>query len=121
MRHPTLLSRLAAVLMIALPGAQWASAETSSWVGGPAEPAPATKKKTEPKTAPVKIIKTVPGTPNILPTIAPPAAPNSQAAPLAPSAPAGPAPANASPAPHLRARDRPARLAPPGRLERQAQ
>ena len=73
-----LTMRLAAVMAIALVGAGDASAETSSWVGrndGPAEPAPAAKKKAEPKAAPVKIIKTVPGTPTVLPAIAPPVAP----------------------------------------------
>jgi hypothetical protein len=59
MRRPTFISRLAAAMAICLLGAGGASAETSSWVGrndGPAEPAPAAKKKAEPKTAPVKII-----------------------------------------------------------------
>ena len=90
MHRSTFVSRLVAAMTIALLGASGASAETSSWVGrndGPAEPAPATKRKAEPKTAPVKIIKTVPGTPAVLPAIMPPLPPSSQTAPVAPAAP----------------------------------
>src|SRR5262245_52735538 len=99
MRSSSLMPAIAAAMVLASldPGA--ARAETSSWVGrddGPAEPAPASKKKADPKAAPApKIIKTVPGTPTVLPSLAPPVAPSSQASPVAPAAPkamANPAP-----------------------------
>src|SRR5262249_15022346 len=65
------------------------------------------RKKADPKAAPApKIIKTVPGTPTVLPTLAPPVAPSSQASPVAPAAPAvqgsKPAPKAAEPAPEAK-------------------
>src|SRR5262245_27213068 len=96
MHNSTLMLRLAAVMLVALYGASGAGAETSSWVGrsdGPAEPA--AKKKAEPKGAPVKAIKTVPGTLTVLPVITPSPAPGTQTAPIAPAA--SPAPSRATP------------------------
>ena len=90
MRRASLTIRLIGAMAAALLAAAGARAETSSWAGrndGPAEPAPAAKKKAEPKAAPAKIIKTVPGTPTVLPTLAPPAAPSSATAPAAPAPP----------------------------------
>src|SRR5204863_7512478 len=103
-------------------GAAGAVAETSSWVGrgdGPDEPAP--KRKAAPsKAAPVKVIKTVPGTPTQLPAIAPPVLPSTQAVPSAPAGPGAPgdraapaAPAPSGPAPGKPALVDPAAVAAP--------
>ena len=69
---------------------------------------------------PVKIIKTVPGTPTVLPTMAPPVAPSSQTAPVAPARPrsGGPGRADGS-RPTLRLKQRrPRPVLPPASTPR---